>query len=296
MSQIVLFLALFLAIFWAVFLFWRACRHEFIESEQAFDVTIVASIGAIIAARIFDFVLNINSQGLSFAKFIFFNAYGGFDFRGAILGAGVATFLFFRRKKNKTLHMFDLAATPIVFGQFMFYLVKFLIEGWERGKVFAFSAVGYFLIFVILKRLASRKRHAGFFVCFWLVAISILDISRLAFFGDFRYLKIEALKIPLNMTVAVFYLAFGLVLWHLFSNRTLGRDIKNLFALVLLSVFRFKRMIVSVDEAGNFSRSIVLFPLFVSKFVLNVIKLVLREMRLGIVDFLNVLGLRHDRY
>lgn len=285
MSQIILVLALFLAIFWSVFLFWRACKHELIESEQAFDITIVASIGAMITARIFDYIENIDTLGLSASKFIFFNAYGGFDFRGAILGAGVAIFLFLRHKRIKTLHILDLAAAPIVFGQFVFNLVRFLSEGWEGGKLYAFFTVSYFLIFVILKRLAARKRHLGFFVCFWLVASSIVDIVMLTLFGEGRFLS-----------VAVGYLIVGFVLWHMFSKRTFVRDVKNLFALVLLSVFRFKRMITSADEAGKFSRSVVLFPLFISKAVVSVIKLIIKELRRGFLDFLYVFGLKHDRY
>ena len=296
MSQIVLILALFLAIFWSVFLFWRACRHEFIESEQAFDITIIGAIGAIIGSRILDFVENIDTLGLSLPKLVFFNAYGGFDFRGGILGAGFAIFLFLRHRRSRTLHIYDLAAAPILFGQFVFNLVIFLAEGWERGKFFAYVSLAYLLIFLILKRLATRKRHLGFFVCFWLVAISVVDVFGLLISGETKLLNIGAYKIPFDAIVAVCYLVFSLILWHLFSKRTFSRDAKNLFALLLLSTFRFRRMITSVDESGKFSKSIVLLPLFVSKTAFVVIKLVFREIRLGFGDFLYALGLKHDRY
>ena len=94
MSPILTISVLFLAIFWSVFLFWRACRHELIESVLALDTIIVATLGALIGARIFDFLVNISSTGLSIAKLVFFNVYGRFDFWGAIFGGGIAAFIF----------------------------------------------------------------------------------------------------------------------------------------------------------------------------------------------------------
>src|SRR3989344_8564868 len=134
MSLIVLSVALFLAIFWSIFLFWRACKHELIDAQDAFDITIVALIGSTVGARIFDFVEN--TRAISLSKLIFFNAYGSFDFHGAIIGAGIATFLYLRHKRIKTLHVLDLAAAPIIFGQSIFNLVRFLADGWESGRTY----------------------------------------------------------------------------------------------------------------------------------------------------------------
>ena len=292
MAQVLTIPALFLAIFWSAFLFWRALRHEFIEAEVAFDTIIVAALGGLLGARIFDFLANSGTLGLSIKKLIFFNAYGGFDFWGGILGAGVAVFFFLRQKKVKTLYIFDLAAAPIVFGQAVFNLSIFLISRGNSGQFFGYIGLYYLLIFVILKRLATKKRHFGFFICFYIVSVSIFNLLFFAARGETVYIG----EIPYHLVLFFCYLVLGLVFWYRTAKRVLTADIKNISAKGLLSVFKFKRAISSANEAGGISKAILFSPMFLVKGTLFIIKLVVREIRLGVVDFLYVLGLRHDRY
>ncbi len=294
MSAIFSSLVIFLAFTSPVFLFWRTCRHELIESNKAFDITIIGLLGATVGARIFEFAANFEKFSWSFSRFIFFNKYFGFDFYGAILGALVATYLFLRQRKVKILQIFDLAAAPVAFGQTLFNLGQFLRFGQDhRGAVFLYYTLGYFIIFLILTRLSTRTRHYGFFVGLYIILISFVDLVL------FRFRTSDLLilgKIPYHVMVPGVYLIVGAVFWYITSKRNFKKDLKSLFAQVLLSVFRARRVITNIDEAGKLSRSVVLVPLFLVKLVLVIVKLILREVRLGFLDLLYVLGLKHDRY
>src|SRR3989338_11183868 len=64
----------------ALFLFWRAGRHELLDSEFIFDIAIICGVGAFLGARVFDFVINPGLYQWSVNRLLFFNAYGGFVF------------------------------------------------------------------------------------------------------------------------------------------------------------------------------------------------------------------------
>lgn len=250
----------------ALFLFWRAGSHEFIDSRQMFDVAAVAGLGALLGARIFDFLLSWEVYQWDVTRLLFFNAYGGFEPWGVVLGAILAS-LIFLRKRDKVLLFLDLAAAPAVFFAFVVSLRNFL------------AALGYLLIFVVLKRLAAKKRHAGFFACLALAAAAVLNLALWPF--DFP-----------RLFVTLGFLAFASVVWYMIARRSLRKDIKELLGGGLLAILKLRRAVSSVPEADSVARLVVLAPFFLAKGVLFSAKIVGSEFWRGIIELVDVLGAR----
>src|SRR4030042_6859737 len=160
-----------LAVFSFIFLFWRAGKHELIDSEFIFDITAVAISGAVIFSRIFDFVLQPDFYQWSFYRLIFFHIWPGLNFYGALFGALLFGAIYLKGKKPGFWYFFDLAAAPLIFSFFVYNLGVYLgykyqpLESSILGKLpIAFYLVFfYFIIFWVIKRLAVRIRHVGFF-------------------------------------------------------------------------------------------------------------------------------------
>lgn len=270
------------------FLFWRACRHELIDSLDAFDMATVGVMGALVGARIFEFLVNYSQFKWSFERLVFFNVYPGFDFYGALVGLFIAVGLLARVKKLNVLATLDLLAAPLVFAQGVISLWRYKTAESAFGLVWLFYALGFLVIFWVLKRLAKRKRHDGFFICFYLISYSILEIILFWWRGDVLFIK----NIPYQL-VAPFVIFQGtLIIWYVTSGRNFMRDLKDFFAHFLLSIFRFRRMIRDVNEAGEFSRSIILAPYWLAREALKLLKWVVWEIIAGFVDLLHVLGVR----
>lgn len=275
-----------LAIAGGFFLFWRACRHELIEPPLAFDLSIVAFLGALIVGRLAEFTLKYEQFGWSAEKLILFNAYPGFDFWGALFGASFATFLFARRLKISPLLVYDLAVAPLLFSSAVIWVAKYLTL--EKNFVFIIYALSNFVIFWIVKRLAVKRRHPGFFAGFYLVTLAILDI--VLFFGKRE--ATQVLGIAYDFVVPIVILQATLLVWYALTGRQIMADLKNLFAFFLLSILRIRRIISDANEAGKFSRSLILVPWWFCRGVLAIAKTLGREIYLGIFDFLVVLGVR----
>jgi len=223
-----LFIFTALAIISGVFLYWRAGRHELYESEFLFDTLIVSAIGALIIGRIFEFVINYSKFQWSLKRLVFFNAYVGLDFYGAFLGAILALFLFLRGTKVSFWSVFDLSAAPLVFAQMVVALGKFAV----LRQILSLYYFGlYFLFFWALKRMATKKRFTGFFACFYLVSVGLVDIGLFALRES--YTKIFA-RYPYELIVAFGILFFGVVSWYILSIRSPKEDFKRFFALGLL--------------------------------------------------------------
>ncbi|MDO8486831.1 MAG: prolipoprotein diacylglyceryl transferase [Candidatus Curtissbacteria bacterium] len=283
-----------LSVFVAVFLFWRAGRHELIDSELLLDTVIVAFIGGLAGGRLWDFIVRPDMYHFSLTRLIFFNAYPGIDFAGVLLGFCLAVFVFLRGRKVKFFEIFDLAVTAIAFGQSITFLGRFAISFLSPKKIdfpSFYFALGYFIIFWILKRFGKRKRHPGFFACFYLFAASLLEIAMFFVNND----KTTLGSVPYKLTLGIGLLVFSLVLWHTCSGRSLKADIKWVTAAVLLSVFKFKRTLVSVEESGNLARFVILSPYYLAKKILKIIKFIGSEIISGLHDFLVVLGVKKFR-
>ncbi|MBI2599168.1 prolipoprotein diacylglyceryl transferase [Candidatus Curtissbacteria bacterium] len=286
------------AILAALFLFWRAGRHEFIDSELLLDTVIVGALGGLITGRVWDFLVRYEEYQFSLGRLVFFNVFPGIDFYGVLLGFWIAGAIFLRGKKPGFLAIFDLASAPIAIAQAIVALGMFLKIFLEEavfppagGLAPLYFAVGYFLIFWILKRLGKRKRHEGFFTCFYLVSISILEISLFwtaaggVMFGP----------IPYKLILGFGLLVFALTVWYILGARSLPNDIKNTSAAVLLSLLRFRRTVASIEESGSFAKLIILSPYLLAKALFFILKFIGREIFAGFGDFLDALGVRKIR-
>lgn len=258
-------------------------------SQEAFDLIAVASGGALVFARIFDLIFRNSSQSWSVARLVFFNRYGSFDFYGAIVGIMLAIFVFLRSKKTQVWFVLDLAAAPIVFAQAIITMGNFLGEGsLKNNPTSLYYFFAYLLIFLVLKRLAAKKRHVGLFFSFYLVSIAFLDMVLFKFKADIHYLG----KAPYELMAPAVIFTLALVNWHFLAKRSFKDEGKRIVGFTLLSVFRTKRMLASTDEAGKLSKSIILFPYYMLRMMLMMILLIAREIKLGFLEFLYVLGFR----
>lgn len=288
-SALLNLLIIFIAWVLAVFLFWRAGKYEFWDSELLLDTVIISSIGGLIFGRVWDFLIRFNTYNFSFAKFIFFNVYGGLDFYGVLLGFAVFGLFYLRARKKKYLEFFDLAVAPIVLAQMIVSFGKFGMSFLTKkpNLPFLYFAIGYFLIFWILKRLAKRKRNSGFFVGIYLLSISVLEIFL------FWSSKAEMIGlVPYRLTLGILLLFFSSVFLYKVSKRNIGKDIKSIFAGVLLLFFKLKRILVSVEESGGLAKSILFSPYYLAKGVLALLKFLGQEILSGFWDLAIVLGIK----
>lgn len=276
---------LILGVVFSVFLFWRASRHELIDSSEAFDLMVVSFFGALVFGRIFDFVFKNSEHIWTFSRFLFFNRWGGFDFFGLLVGAFVAIFLFQNGKRLKPLLVLDLFVAPLAFGQALIYLGRYFSA---KELLALYYFIGYFLIFTSLKRFATKKKHFGFFFCFYLTTGSILELLLFRFKTDSHYVFGASYEI----VAPAIFLVVGGVIWYIFAKRKLVVDIKNMLGSLLLSVFRTKRMLVSANEAGTFSKSIILAPLYLLRIIFSIFVTIGREIKAAFLELLYVFGLR----
>jgi len=274
---------IFLGILFFIFLFWRACRHELFDSEEAFDLVLAGSFGAFVFARIFDFVFKVQSKTIT--RLLFFNRYGGFDFWGAILGLIVGLIVFSKFKKVDVKFALDLFAAPIAFAQFLISLGLYISN---RQRVDLFSAVGFLVIFIILKRFAVKVRHKGFFAALYLVLTSLLELGLFKlkshvhiFFG-----------VPYELAAPGAFLVFSIVIWYSLAKRKLFADLRNLLGVLFLGVLRFFRMSRSADEAGKFSKSVIFLPYYIVRTILAIFATIGKEIRASVLELLYVFGLR----
>ncbi len=292
---------LILGILIGVFLFWRAGRHELLDTEEVLDTVVIFAIGAVLGGRVLDFLIRADFYQWSAKKLVFANVYRGFDFLGALLGMVILAFIYLRVKRANFLQIFDLVVAPLVFIQMIYYLTKListnLIEGSLTFRVFKFTLsvplltrylfyfVFYFVLFFVIKRLSVKKRYAGFFASFYLVfGVAVAIFDRLVTFRGVLPQGQQAWRAALEVAILV----FGLILWYVLAKRDIRDDIKTVFAFFLLAVFRAKRVLTSIDEAGRIAKSLLFVPLFIVRSVYLLLRLLVFEVYLGFVELVNV--------
>lgn len=273
-----------LVAFLTLFLFFRAGKHEFVDKEILFDLSLISLLGALLFGRVVDFIVRYKFYEWSFKKLFFFNAYFGFNWYGALLGALILSVIYLRRKKQKILFIFDLASAAIVFGAMVVSLFNYLIFGMLISILYF---IYLFIIFWILKRLSKVKRFDGFFASLALILTGFLNTVILV--ANEPELQL-AKTIDYELMAPTVVVILGFVLFYKFSKRDIYADFKNLGAFFLLSLFKLKRITFSKSEANLAARSILLLPYYLVKLVIHLVKLLGREIYVSVNDFMHVLG------
>lgn len=282
-------LVFILAVLVFCFLFWRANKHELLDDKLAFDLLLVWAGSAFLFGRLFEFLAQYQRFEWSLTKIFFFNRFGGLDFYGALFGVGLATWLYSRNKKIKPWSLLDIAAAPAVFAQSIVALGGLARDRFNSESIYFYFSIAYWLIFLILKRLATKKRFDGFFAIFYLISICGVDMVLFVFRDNISYL---GGKVPYELVMPALFLATGVVSWLYLSGIGIGRLIKNFLAIGLLSAMRTRIVSGSVDEAGKISRAIIFSPYSLGRAAPQLVKLVLKELRAMIADFLAVIGVK----
>lgn len=285
-------LALLVSFMFAIFLFWRASRYELVDSQDIFDVVLLFGLGALVFGRIGDFLVRYDFYKWSLVRLFFFNAFFGFDYYIAFLGGAFVVWFYLKNRRENFWFVADLAAAPITISISLYFAITYLFSaivnrGFTLYSQNLFLTSCFFVVFWILKRLEKRKRHRGFFACF-----ALLGIAGCGLLGYFLFpeAKIVLANAPYRLIASSVVLSFVIPAWYILAKRKIKEDIRTFFALVLLSLFKTKRVLFSVGEANNLARTIVLSPYLLVKGVLFLVKLMSREVLGGFVDFVHALG------
>lgn len=275
--------ALFLAFFLGAFLYFREGRHELIDSQFLFDTLIVGLVGAFLAGRFLDFLIRPEIYQWSVKRLVFFNAYGGIDFRAALLGLVIFWAIYLKNKKVGFWQIFDLASPALVFAQAVASL-GYYFSGAGLGKVALYYFLSFLVIFWILKRLMKKKRQAGFFACFYLTFLGIVELA--LYLPKGQTVKIANL-VPYELLWGLFLLIFGVVFWHILAKRRLAEDAKTLIGIWFLSLLRVRRMLTSIEEAGLFSKSVLFSPLYLVRSAYYILRALTREIALSFTELVD---------
>lgn len=273
------------------FLFWRAGRRELIESHFLFDSVFVGLAGFVAGGRFFDFILGLFSHSFSLKRLIFFNIYSGFSFYGAVLGLIVAIYFLLRRQNIKYLEIFDLIAAPLALGRAIF-LFGIVLTLFIKNNNFLLASVlffGYFICFWIIKRLEKKKRFAGFFIAFYLIFTSLLGII-ISFAKHETPLVFK--NVPVNVIVLLLFIIIGLIVWYFEGNTKKKISINKILALILLGIFKIKRVLTSLPEADSMAKTIVLSPYSLVLLLVNFVKLTIGEVFASFVDLVRAFGFK----
>jgi len=287
------YLLYFFAFTLPIFLYWRAGKHELVDSEDSFDTIFLSIAAALVFGRVVHFVAHPEVFNFSIARFFFITTYGGIDFFGALLGIVVVNLLLHRKKIQRFADILDFAAAPVVFGLLLYTLARSVsneqIGRFIPVRVDLVYALFYFVLFFILKRLATTKRHYGFFAC---VSACLLGAISLSHFILDQNPSLLFAKYDYHLIFGGTLFAVGAVSWYIAGARKVIVDAKSIFGAVFLSALRLRRILTSANEAGKFARSILLFPYFLIRSLYLFSLTITQEIASGVVDFCKVFKAR----
>lgn len=298
LTSLVLPAFIIISALFSLFLFWRAGRHELFESEVLFDSIFLGLLGALIFSRVFDFITRPDIYAWSIKKLIFFNVYGGFNFYGALAGLILAQTFLFKNKKLSIWFIFDLMVAPLALTQSLVFLGLFFAKKSEVLKLtvdfkilkvlninLSVSLIyffAYFILFFTLMRLSQKKRHLGFFSCFYLVSIAILGLP-LSFGAAPKLFNLFSPQLILNFLVLI----AASVFWYSLLKRKPIKDIKSFFGFLLLLILATRRITTRVNDAGKLSKNILFFPYFLVRSILALLAILGKEIAFGLSDFIS---------
>ena len=279
--------AVFMASIVCLFLFFRGMRRELFEKELIFDFVLLGLFFALISGRVFDFVIRPDFYSWSFKKLFFFNVFGGFDIWGAMIGFLIFGFLFLKRRVHQKIwQILDICMPALALSASIVSLSLYLDH---RKIIFLYYFIGYFIIFWALKRLEKIKKHQGFFISFFMVAVSLLNLALFDLRDLSRHLF---LGIAYGLVLPLSFLIVFVPLWYVLAKRKPKEDIKSLVAVFVLAILKLRRVLFSLTEANNLAKLIVLSPYFLFKSAYFLVLLLGREIYQSFLDFKSALGIR----
>lgn len=276
------------------FLFARTGRHELVEWNILFDLGFFSAIGGLIFGRVLDFFTNPTFYLWSVKRLIFFNVWPGINYWGVLLGIFIFAWLYLRNRRENFWFVLDLAAAPLALlrGLAAVFLILsekaktltvnlvFVKPGAVEIKLGFVYFIYYLILFWAIKRLEKRKRHRGFFVCFFLAFA--------AAFETLVYLMTDSQKIfyfvSYGSVLPMGFLIFISFRWYGLAKRKPISDLKNIFAFLLLGFFNLRRVLFSANEAGKVSRAILFSPLYLIRSLYFGAKALFSEVGLSLAD------------
>lgn len=286
-------IGMFVAAFFGLFLFWRAGKHELYDEREIFDSFAAFAAGFLVSGRLVDFLVRLDVYRWSLRRLIFFNAYGGFDVYGAMVGGMLFAWIYIRQKHKNVWKILDLGASPLAFSATIYLLFKVILRLFTINKGFLanLQAVivffGYFVVFCALKRFETKKKHDGFFISFFVIGVSVVNMLSVLMAGRGGVGIYSTYFVGANAIVIV---VFG-ISWYLLLRRNIFVDVKSLLGATILSVFKLKRVITNLREADNTAKSIILSPLALAKIVGHLVKYLSCEFVASIVDLGRAFGI-----
>lgn len=266
--------------------------RELVDNEVLFDTILVSLLAGLAWGRLVHFLIHREIYHWSILRILFFTTYAGIDFLGSFIGVFIASYIYLKSKREKPFFIFDLAAAPVAFGQFLFNLGLGLSNYGDGFVVFGtklpialIASFFYLVLFWSLKRLEKKKRFVGFFSSVYLVgngtailiAHLIMPSGGVIIFG----------KLPYYLIIGILFIVLGLLTWYVFAKRNLRGDTRAFFAQSLLTIFSLRRTLVSANEAGRLSRGILFSPYFLLRSLCFLVITLTREARLSLVDLMH---------
>lgn len=266
--------------------------RELVDNEVLFDTILVSLFAGLASGRLVHFLLHSEIYRWSILRILFFTTYTGIDFFGSFIGVFIASFIYLRSKREKPFFIFDLAAAPIAFGQFLFNLGLGLSNRGDSFGIFGSklpvalaASFSYLLLFWSLKRFEKKKRFVGFFSSVYLIGNGTAILIQYII-GPSRGVIIFG-KPPYYLIIGALFIAVGLLTWYVFAKRNLRGDTRAFFAQSLLTIFSLKRILTSADEAGRLSRGILFLPYFLLRSLCFLAMTLAKEARLSLVDLMH---------
>lgn len=270
-----------------MWLVWRLARAWDLNEEKTLDLIFLTLIGAIVGARVYFAILNVQLFFPSLINLVLINKVPGFSFWGGLLGGWLSLYYFSKRMRQNFWQLADIAVVGLL-GGLMLAQVGCFLGGCSIGApsdhFFAVTQIGYIgkrwpvqiiealLLFVCLRRIWSKATHfhqRGEVASRTLIYIGIIkmilepfrqDHSQalfpvvLLFLGIFLYYKSTRLS-PLLQLKKLRKLLANLVFHSEARKELLQKFIKNWYNQLITLTWGFKNFKKSLRRLNvRFSR------------------------------------------
>ena len=234
-------LFLVLAFILGTYIVWKEGKRGGYNEEKLLDFCVAVLIGALVGARLYYCLLNLDAFSSDLLK-IFYFWQGGSAFHGALLGGFASGWYFVKKVKWPLFQIADLAAIAASLATAVAKIGAFLSGSdfgtatsmpWgthQLGQLGArhptqlYEAFFHLGLFFILRRLDKDKKRSGGVFFFYLLAIGMGRWFFEFFRGDSTYL----LGVKVAQIVSLVLVLIGMVGLYYFSRRDWKSDFRYL--------------------------------------------------------------------